>query len=122
MSCPMRFALPCLALILLLASPARAQEPAHQWKVLGEAARGVVYLEDTANVERAGSKRQIWMNMRQTTTDTAGVAHTSEFVSVVMFDCGTYQVKTEGDGWRDIDLNPGNVYLTAIKSVCPAEK
>ena len=118
----MRFALPLFCLMLTLALAAPAQEPTHQWKMIGEAARGVVYLEDTANVERAGSKRQIWMNMRQTTTDTAGVAHTSEFVSVMMFDCATYQVKTEGDGWRDIDLSPSNIYLKAIKSVCPAEK
>jgi hypothetical protein len=61
------------------------------------------------------------MNMRQTTVDTAGVPHMMELVTSVMFDCSTYQVKLQGDPWQDIDLSPNNIYLKAIKSVCPAE-
>jgi hypothetical protein len=106
----MRSSLHCfiLSAVTLLAAPLRAQEPTHRWMRLGEEPGSspttvrVVYLEDTANVERAGPKRQIWMNMQITEHDSAGVATTTDLVSVVMFDCSTYKVKLTSHPWQDM--------------------
>jgi hypothetical protein len=115
--------------ILVFAFPARAQEVVHQWMqtsvdttAMAKYHTKAVFFEDTASVEKAGPKRQVWRKTEITTWDRKGVATTTDRLYTVMFNWATYQLKFENDPWRDIDLSPDNEWLKSIKRVCPKEE
>jgi hypothetical protein len=74
--------------------------------------------EDTANVEKAVAKRQVWMSVRETKYLKKGDSTVTDRPYTVMFNCESYQIKFERDPWRDIDLAPTNIWRQIAKRVC----
>ena len=111
----MRQMLFLLALAVLI-SPANAQDVVHQWMVVNVDTSAMkqfhekaVISEDTANVEKAGAKRQVWMSVRETKYLKKDDSTVTDRPYTVMFNCESYQIKFERDPWRDIDLAPTNI-------------
>jgi hypothetical protein len=119
-----------IALILVTLSPARSrtQDPVRRWVVIRvdtsamhEFHEKLVMRVDTANVERAGPKRQVVMQSIDTTFDKHGVGTDRVRQFSAQLNCATYQVRPDGVPWMDISLDPGNQWRRVAKMVCPAE-
>ena len=126
-----------LALALLATtSSLSGQEPHHKWRLVSAdttPSGHTYYLLDTANVEREGSKRQVWEKLSD---DPRGLDTSSLGPWQKMYNCATFEVRILSMGlqpevvaalpedattskWTDIPLDKRNDDYRIAKLVCP---